>query len=119
MSPTKHFDERSSPRTLVLLPIQITSQLGPPHTQVGVVRDVSKESIFFFTHFKPELESTINFVLEIGGSSIPCTGKVVRVQEASPGAAIGVAVKMQDCNALTDSLIKEAAQRFRIADLKS
>lgn len=102
---THYPHHRSSPRTFVVLPITIKPERGEPH--IGVVRDLSKEAIFFFTHFKPRLHSKLSFTLQIAGSSIPGAGEVIRVQQAAPGVAVGVALSLQDSPAIPDALIEE------------
>jgi len=44
---------------------------------------------------KPELQSEVNIVVHIGeAAAIAYKGKVVRVEEPSAGAAVGVAVQL-------------------------
>lgn len=95
--------QRSSPRTCVILPLQVITQRGDAHA--GVVRDVSKEAIFFFGHFEPELHSKINFTVELTGAPVSCTGQVIRVERFAPGRVVGVAVRILSCS-LTEAMIQ-------------
>jgi hypothetical protein len=88
----RYTEQRSSPRAFIIFPISINSPAAGK-THQGIVRDVSADGIFFYSTFRPRLQSDINFVLHVKGKKIAGTGKVVRVEQAAPGAAIGVAVK--------------------------
>jgi hypothetical protein len=89
-----HVDQRSSPRAFVIFPISISPESGArPHT--GIVRDISKEGIFFYSNYNPQLQQTISLVLHLNNVEIECTGKVVRVEQKAPGAAVGIAVKIE------------------------
>jgi hypothetical protein len=84
-------NQRSSPRELIVCPIAIEVAEGTVH---GIVRDISAEGIFFYSHFKPVLHMNVAFVVQVKGKNIRGTGKIIRIQEAAPGAAIGIAVKV-------------------------
>ena len=92
-----HVTERSSVRSFMVCPISLTFESGTAH---GILRDISQNGMFFYSNFRPSLESTINFSLRLGEKTISGSGEVVRVEQSAPGAAIGVAVRVsnyQDC----------------------
>ena len=84
-------NQRSSPRELVVCPISIELEAGTVH---GIVRDISAKGIFFYSHFKPVLHMTVDFVLQLRGKNVRGRGEIIRIQEGAPGAAIGIAVKV-------------------------
>ena len=64
-----------------------------PGTHVGLVRDVSRHGIFFFSDFKPPIGSQLDVAL--GGTSRLCyQATVVRVEQVAPGAAPGIAARL-------------------------
>ncbi|HXB21801.1 MAG TPA: PilZ domain-containing protein [Candidatus Solibacter sp.] len=94
-----HANKRRSPRALVIFPVSITGNSGT-EAHAGIVRDISKDGIFFYSNYKPRLQEIIAFVLHMSGSKISCTGQVIRIEEKAPGAAVGVAVKIQSSTAI-------------------
>src|SRR5215471_18489115 len=88
---TAYTHRRSSPRALVLCPIAVTFQSSTIH---GIVRDISEQGIFFYLNSKPALNSSISFTLRMPNKSITGTGEVIRVEQAAPGAAVGVAIRI-------------------------
>lgn len=84
-------NQRSSPRAFIVCPITVEFESGTVH---GIVRDFSDTGLFFYSNFRPELQMKVDFVFHVDNRSISGHGKVVRVHEGSPGAAIGVAVKL-------------------------
>jgi hypothetical protein len=90
----KYAQTRSSPRAFVILPATISFGADGEH-HAGLIRDVSRDGIFFFCDVKPELHSEVNIVVRVGtAAAIAYKGKVVRVEEPSTGAAVGVAVQI-------------------------
>lgn len=92
-------NQRCSPRALVIFPISILGNKGM-ETHSGIVRDISKNGLFFYSNYRPKPQETITFVLHMSGSKISCTGQVVRIEEKAPGAAVGVAVKIESSTAI-------------------
>jgi hypothetical protein len=88
-----HTNHRSSRRSFVVCPITIESESGRAH---GIVRDISAGGIFFYSNFRPVLHTNVNFVVQLKGRIIRGKGEIVRVQESTPGAAIGIAIKISD-----------------------
>jgi len=88
-----------------MLPIFISPQAGAD-PRPGITRDLSKNGIFFYSNVTPKLHSNISLVLQVNGARIPCSGEVVRVQDAAPGAAVGVAVMIQDGNRFLETEIE-------------
>src|SRR5260370_12250136 len=88
-------NERSSPRSFVVCPIAIAAPAGTTH---GIVRDISTGGIFFYSNFKPALKMNIDFTLTFHDKRISGNGEVIRVEQGLPGAAIGVALKIANCD---------------------
>lgn len=91
-------NKRSTPRSLVIFPISITKTNGG-ETHSGIVRDISKEGVFFYSNYTPQPQDVISFVLHMSDNKIMCTGQVLRVEHKAPGAAVGIAVKIQSSSA--------------------
>jgi PilZ domain-containing protein len=93
-------ERRRKKRTLVRLPvwIQIQLQHSDLHRHVGMVRDMNRKGIFFYSDFASSAGSELEFVLRFpawtNSPPIACKGKVVRVQKAPVGAVYGVAVSL-------------------------
>src|SRR5215472_954193 len=85
-----HSTQRSSPRSFIVCPISLTFEAGTAH---GILRDISENGMFVYSNYRPQLESTINFSLRLGEKHITGSGDVIRVEQSSPGAAIGIAVR--------------------------
>ena len=86
-----HTTQRSSPRSFIVCPISLTFETGTAH---GILRDISQNGMFFYSNFRPSLQSMISFSVKLGEKNISGSGEVIRVEQSSPGAAIGVAVRI-------------------------
>jgi len=85
---------RSSPRAFVILPATISFGSDGEH-HAGLIRDISQTGIFFYCDGKPELRSEVNVVVRVAdAAAIAYKGRVVRVEEPSAGAAVGVAIQI-------------------------
>lgn len=84
-------NRRSTPRSFVVCPISLSFHSGTAH---GILRDISAGGIFFYSDFTPPLQMSITFSLRLKDKQITGVGEVVRVEQSTPGAAIGVAVKI-------------------------
>lgn len=90
----QYTQRRSSPRAFVILPATISFGSDGEH-HAGLIRDISQTGIFFYCDAKPELQDEVNVVVRVGeASAIAYKGRVVRVEEPSAGAAIGVAIQL-------------------------
>lgn len=98
-------DRRTSPRIFAMLPISISAHAGA-EPRPGITRDLSTDGIFFYSNATPSLHSNISLVLQVNGAKIPCSGEVVRVEDRGPGAAVGVAVMIQDDNRSLETAIE-------------
>jgi len=87
----RHANQRSSPRSFIVCPISVTFESQVVH---GIVRDISAGGIFLYLNSSPPLHSEIDFSLKLGNENVTGSGQVVRIEEAAPGAAIGVAVRI-------------------------
>ena len=98
--PTPQYAQtRSSPRAFVILPATISFGSDGEH-HAGLIRDISQTGIFFYCDVKPELESEVNVVVRVGeAAAIAYKGKVVRVEEPSARAAVGVAIQIMRSDA--------------------
>jgi PilZ domain len=90
-------------RSAVRVPLHVAAtavcpQLGQQDTS-ALIRDVTPEGVFFFAQFVPQIgsEVSLSFHSRPAASSplIHCTGKVVRVERFSSGAA-GIALKLHE-----------------------
>ena len=92
-------DRRKTKREFVQLPARIQVQSLDASWHVGLVRDLSREGIFFYSDFRPSPGDSITFMLKFTGTknSIPnwYRGNVMRVEEAKAGASFGVAVSLE------------------------
>jgi len=88
---TAYTHRRSSPRALVLCPIAVTFRSSTIH---GIVRDISEQGIFFYLNSRPELNSNISFTVRMPNKHVTGTGEVIRLEQAAPGAAVGVAIRI-------------------------
>lgn len=105
MASFKNWGQRTTPRIFAMLPIFISAHSGAD-PRPGITRDLSKNGIFFYSNVTPNLHSNISLVLQVNGARISCSGEVVRVQDTVPGAAVGVAVMIQDGNRFLETAIE-------------
>lgn len=96
-------NQRSSPRSLLLCPVSISFQDGTAH---GILRDISAGGIFFYSNIHPPLHASIDFIVHLNDKKISGTGKVVRVEQSAPGAAIGIALQIS-----AESVVSETVSR--------
>jgi PilZ domain-containing protein len=65
----------------------------------ALIRDVSSEGVFFFAQFIPVLGAEVSLCFHSTPSAssplVYCTGKVVRIEQFSSGAA-GIALKLHE-----------------------
>jgi PilZ domain len=96
-------EQQKNERRAVRVPLHMAavahcSQLGQ-HDGSALIRDVTPEGVFFFAQFVPALgdEVSLSFHSKPTASSplVYCTGKVVRIERFSSGAA-GIALKIHD-----------------------
>ena len=92
-------ERRWKKRTLVRLPVWIQLQPSDPHRHMGMVRDMNRKGIFFYSDFGStpgdQLEFVLRFPAWTNNAPISCEGKVVRVQKAPVGAVYGVAASLK------------------------
>ena len=88
-------DQRAEGRTSFHLPgnVKLTRNATQPH--VAFARDVSSKGLFFYSDFGPEIgeDLTLMFVTPHGGC-LMFQGNVIRVEQQSPGAAVGIALML-------------------------
>lgn len=103
MSTSTH--PRKEPRVFVKMPVRL-NLAGDTREHIGFVRDMSEHGIFFYSDLNPVLGSQIEFVMHLPqhtmqAAELSCRGIVVRVESHTPGAATGVAVRLDECNPVT------------------
>jgi hypothetical protein len=91
--------KRSTARVQTRRTAWLTFKSSREHEHVALVRDISVQGVFFYSDFLPTLGDQLDFVVEyLNGSSrvrLHLKGTVVRVEQAAPGSAAGVAVSFQ------------------------
>ncbi len=95
-------EQRQEQRVFVKMPVRLNLS-GDAREHVGFVRDMSEHGIFFYSDLNPVLGSQIEFVMHLPQhtmrpAELSCRGTVVRVESHAPGAATGVAVRLEQCN---------------------
>jgi hypothetical protein len=92
------FKRRSTTRKILRLPAWMVFYRANLQRHVALVRDASRQGIFFYSDIQPFKGDHIDFVLRFpkwtNSGVIVCKGTVVRVEQATPGAHIGVAVRL-------------------------
>ncbi len=94
-------------RRRVRIPLHVSAKVRyAPAMQgehLGLIRDVSVGGLFFYSDFKPRVDSPVHldFTVPMAGRNVQvtCDGTVVRV-ETSKSKAIGVAVRMSNLDFL-------------------
>ena len=90
--------QRSMKRKLLRLPAWIVFYRTSLKKHVTMVRDMTREGIFFYSDVRPSVGEEIAFVLKFPKwtktPTVACKGEVMRVEEAVPGAHPGVAVRL-------------------------
>jgi hypothetical protein len=65
---------------------------------VSRVRDLNRSGIFFYSNYRPTVGTELEFVMKFPKwtnlSPVACKGRVLRVEQPSTSAAIGVAMKL-------------------------
>ena len=89
------FDRRRAvERAFGVLPVSFTT--GPQdQLHHGIVRDMSSEGVFFYADMRPEPGSTIEVTIRLKYAEFRCIGRVLRVEQSTPNAAVGIAVRFQ------------------------
>ena len=91
-------NRRAVVRNFVRLPAWIVIHGKERQKHVAMVRDISREGIFFYSDVQTAPGEPIEFVLKFpkwtNSAPVFCKGIVVRVERAAPEAAIGVAASL-------------------------
>ena len=89
---------RAVTRKLLRLPAWIVFYRGSLTKYVAMVRDMTREGIFFYSDFKPAVGDQIEFVLKFpkwtNTGVVACKGKILRVEQTAQDARTGVAVSL-------------------------
>jgi len=93
-------DQRNASRFFVTAATKVRTQSGCEE-HVGLVRDLSGNGIFVYSDFIPECGSRLEVILRTSKMnprhvSIACRGKVVRVEPSASGAAVGIALAVDE-----------------------
>jgi hypothetical protein len=90
---------RKTKREFVYLSARIQVESESSRWHAAFVKDVSSEGMFFYSDFRPSSGEPIRFQLkftdEMNRMHLRYEGTVVRVEEVQAGAAIGVAVRLE------------------------
>lgn len=93
-------NDRTAARVFVRLPASIAIDSSPHHEHVAFVRDISPRGIFFYSDFSAIAGEPITFLLRYSQAGkrvkLHLSGTVLRVEQATPSSAIGIAVAF-DC----------------------
>jgi PilZ domain len=88
--------QRSAFRAFVHLPAWLTTDHAQEMEHVAFVRDISARGIFFYSDLQTTEGNQLTFVLEyLNGDNrvrLHLKGRVVRVEQATPTSATGIAV---------------------------
>jgi PilZ domain len=91
-------NRRASKRKFVRLPAWVIFYRTNQQKHVAMVRDISRQGIFFYSDVQPAAGDEIEFVIKFpkwtNSPPIACKGTVVRVEHAAPGAAVGIAASL-------------------------
>ena len=97
-------NKRSNPRSLAIFPISITKESGK-EAHPGIVRDISKEGVFFYSKVRPELNAEIEIAFMVPDSAdykrFVGRGMVVRVEDTRSGL-IGIAARLSRCEIIPE-----------------
>jgi len=89
---------RAVERKFVRLPAWVIFYRRGRKKHVAMVRDMSRQGIFFYSDYRPSEGEEIEFVMKFpkwtNTAPIACKGIVVRVESPAPGAAIGIAASL-------------------------
>ena len=93
-------DQRNASRFFVTAATKIRTG-NDCEEHVGLVRDLSGNGIFVYSDFTPECGSRLEVILRTSKMrprhvSIACRGKVVRVEPNASGAAVGIALAVDE-----------------------
>ena len=91
-------DQRAHNRRFVRMPSWMIFYRFGLKKHVGMVRDLNRCGMYFYSDFVPEPGSDLEFVLRFPKWTnlglVACKGRVVRVEQPTKGAATGVALKL-------------------------
>src|SRR4029077_15714090 len=101
-----HHEQRDTERSPLCVAAKVNSPNPEAPEKVGIIRDVSRSGIFFYSNFAPEIGSrlTVSFTVPppdpishtpLSPGEITCSGKVVRVVTGNAGAATGIGLRLE------------------------
>jgi len=108
--------QRAARRVTMHLPVTVTLNEGGP-THLGITRDLSRCGLFFFSKFIPQSDSVLEItlrlppVLALDRIALKCRGRVMRAEQVTDGAAVGIAVAVEHLEVV--SLVREEAGEER------
>ena len=91
----RYVTPRYTPRTSMVCSISVSFQSCTIH---GIVRDISAGGIFVYLNSKLPLHTKVDFSLRLQDGNVTGSGEVIRIEESTPGAAIGVVIKISRYN---------------------
>jgi hypothetical protein len=88
--------KRSTPRLPIRRTAWMTFKSLLEHEHLALVKDISAKGVFFYSDFHPDVGDQLEFVVEflsgLDRVRLHLKGKVMRVEQAGPGSARGIAV---------------------------
>ena len=103
----QHHEQRDTERRPLCVAAKVSAPQPEAPEKVGLIRDVSRSGIFFYSNFAPEIGSrlTVSFTVPpsdaksdttLPPGEITCRGKVVRVVKGNAGAATGIGLRLEE-----------------------
>ena len=91
-------DQRAFDRRFVRMPSWMIFYRHGLKKHVGMVRDLNRCGIYFYSDLVPDVGSELEFVMRFPKWTnlriVACKGKVLRVEQPKDGAAVGVALQL-------------------------
>ena len=85
--------QRMVPRKLLRLPAWIVFYRASLKKHVAMVRDMTRQGVFFYSDFRPAVGDQIEVRVEVleldQHARVACKGKVLRVEQPAPDARTG------------------------------
>jgi hypothetical protein len=95
---TEESNRRGDQRRFVRMPAWMIFYRAGLRKHVGLVRDLNRNGMYFYSDIVPHQGSTIEFVMRFhkwtGLGVVACKGVVLRVDQPVKAAKIGIAVKL-------------------------
>jgi len=99
-----HGEQRRALRLLTTAPAVIHMS---KERHVGLVRDLSATGLFVYSDFTPAIGAELKLTIRLSQdekktSLFICRGSVVRVEDSRNGAAVGIAIRFEEGQVVSD-----------------